>query len=108
MNLPDRTYGADDCDEVSSTRPEGLVDTYRISEPRAAEIYDIIRLNTCRLLTTDAPMPMIWPPENLVSNLPELMVTTVRRFYYKSIGRPVPSDLSFIKQSIHMTHFSGF
>ncbi|KAF2632930.1 hypothetical protein BU25DRAFT_470995 [Macroventuria anomochaeta] len=75
VNPPDRAYGADDCDEVSSARPEGLMHTYRISESRAAEIYDIIRLNTCRLLTTDALMPVIWSPENLVFNLPELMVT---------------------------------
>ena len=107
ISLPDRAYG-DDRGEVSSARTEGLMHIYHISEPRAAEIYDILRLSTRQLLTIYARMPVIWSSVNLVSNLPKLMVTIARRFYYKSIGQPIPSDLSCIRRSIYVSRFSDF
>lgn len=92
IDLPDHSDESED--DRLSAQIEGFMHVYQVSESRAREACNTYRLNTRQLLTTRQRMPIVWSPVNMVFNLPKAAVTIARRFHYKSIGQPAPSDLS--------------
>lgn len=106
VDLPDLSDHSED--DHSLAQIEGFMQVYRVSEWRAREACEIHRISMRQLLTTHQRMPVVWMPVNMVFNLPRVLVAIARRFHYKSIGQPVPSDLSLLKLQLDKAEFDGF
>jgi len=86
---------------------EGLSISLNVSTPLAAELYRIVRMETRELLLTSEEMPFKWNAEAMLHDLPVIMVSIARRFYYQSLKLQgsVPKDLFFMRRHSAVRHF---
>jgi hypothetical protein len=97
--VPLDTYGNTD-DGAPIAAIEGLSIGLHVSSRIAEEIHNILDLSTRKILLTEASMSFTWNTDDMLYDLPMIMVTVARRFYYQEQNNckvPRPVELSYMK-----------
>jgi hypothetical protein len=84
-----------------------LSTTQNVSKRKAQEIFDVLQMNMRQILKAPRPDKFTWNTEAMVTDLPRIMITVARRFFFRPKNLPMPEDRPHLRLHNPMDRLAG-
>jgi hypothetical protein len=81
--------------------------THSLSTRKAQEIFDVLQMSMRKLLTAPRPEKFTWNTKAMINDLPKIMITVARRFFFRSKNLAMPEDRPSLRLHNPMDRLTG-